>query len=218
MARRWIFLLVGLGWSMGVWAAPASREPANLDAFKEEIRAYVDSGNYREDIAAVAMEATAWLERRAAQGGQRLTVIFDLDETLISKWAHMKEMDCAYLPGPWTAWVHSARGPAIEPVQAVYRLARRLGIEVIFITGRPERDRVGTEKNLRAIGCGDYAALWCKPDGAKETTGQFKTATRARLESEGRVIIANMGDQASDLAGGHAEKTFKLPNPFYLTK
>jgi acid phosphatase len=32
------------------------------------------------------------------------------------------------------------------------------------------------------------------------------------------VIIANMGDQASDLAGGHAEKTFKLPNPFYLTK
>jgi hypothetical protein len=137
MARRWIFLLVGLGWSMGVWAAPASREPANLDAFKEEIRGYVDSGSYREDIAAVATEATAWLERRAAQGGQRLTVIFDLDETLISNWSHMKEMDFAYLPGPWTAWVHSARGPAIEPVQAVYRLARRLGIEVIFITGRP---------------------------------------------------------------------------------
>jgi hypothetical protein len=29
------------------------------------------------------------------------------------------------------------------------------------------------------------------------------------------VIIANLGDQFSDLAGGYAERTFKLPNPFY---
>ena len=121
-------------------------------------------------------------------------------------------------PGAWTIWVQSGQAAAIEPVQAVYRLARRLGIEVIFITGRPERDREGTERNLRAIGCGDYAALWCKPDGAKETTGAFKAGVRARLAAEGRVIIANIGDQASDLAGGNAEKTFKLPNPFYLTK
>ena len=92
MARRLIFLVVGLGWSVGAWAVPASREPANLDAFKEAIRVYVDSGNYREDIAGVAAEATAWLVRRAAQGGQRLTVVFDLDETLISNWSHLQEM------------------------------------------------------------------------------------------------------------------------------
>lgn len=47
MARRLIFLVVGLGWSVGAWAVPASREPANLDAFKEAIRFYVESGNYR---------------------------------------------------------------------------------------------------------------------------------------------------------------------------
>jgi hypothetical protein len=27
-------------------------------------------------------------------------------------------------------------------------------------------------------------------------------------------IIANVGDQESDLAGGHAERMFKIPNPF----
>jgi len=32
------------------------------------------------------------------------------------------------------------------------------------------------------------------------------------------MIIANIGDQESDLAGGFAEKTFKLPNPFYISK
>jgi hypothetical protein len=28
-------------------------------------------------------------------------------------------------------------------------------------------------------------------------------------------IIANMGDQPSDLACGHAEKAYLLPDPFY---
>jgi hypothetical protein len=50
------------------------------------------------------------------------------------------------------------------------------------------------------------------------TTEQFKTETRRRLQAEGRVIIANLGDQDSDLAGGFAERTFKLPGPFYQTK
>jgi hypothetical protein len=31
------------------------------------------------------------------------------------------------------------------------------------------------------------------------------------------LIIANLGDQASDLAGGCAEHAYKIPNPFYYT-
>jgi hypothetical protein len=54
-------------------------------------------------------------------------------------------------------------------------------------------------------------------NGDKETAQAFKTAERKRLSSEGEVITLNIGDQESDLAGGHAEYRFKLPNPFYLT-
>ncbi|NBQ58027.1 MAG: acid phosphatase, partial [Opitutaceae bacterium] len=79
-------------------------------------------------------------------------------------------------------------------------------------------DRPGTEKNLRAEGFGDFTALWFKPDSAKITTEQFKTETRKKIQAAGRVIIANVGDQESDLAGGFAERTFKLPAPFYQTK
>ncbi len=199
-------------------AAPTSREPANLDVLKQEIAVYVDTGRYQEDIAVVAAEATAWLEQRAAQGGKRLTVVFDLDETLLSNWSHLKEMGFVYVPDAWQAWVQAARAPVIEPVREVFRTARRLGLDVIFLTGRPERDRAATKKNLEAIGCGDYVALMCQPDDSRDTAAGFKSATRARLETGGRVIIANIGDQLSDLAGGHAEKIFKLPNPFYLTK
>jgi predicted secreted acid phosphatase len=218
MFRPGVFLLVAWMWAASGLAATASREPANLDALKQEIQVYVDSGRYQQDIAAVAGEARVWLERRAAQGGKRLAVVFDLDETLISNWSHMQEMGFAYVPAAWTAWVRSARGTAIEPVREVYRLARRLGVEVVFLTGRLERDRIGTKENLRAIGCGDYLALVCKADGAAQTTEKFKTEARQKLESQGYVIIANLGDQDSDLAGGHAERAFKLPNPFYLTK
>jgi len=48
---------------------------------------------------------------------------------------------------------------------------------------------------------GDHAGLWLKPNGAKMTTQQFKAETRRKLQAEGRVIIANVATQESDLAG-----------------
>jgi predicted secreted acid phosphatase len=46
-------------------------------------------------------------------------------------------------------------------------------------------------------------------------TIQYKSGTRAYIESKGYDIVANFGDQFSDLEGGHADKTFKMPNPNY---
>jgi hypothetical protein len=37
-------------------------------------------------------------------------------------------------------------------------------------------------------------------------------------EAEGYTIVANIGDQPSDLAGGHSERTFLPPDPFYRIK
>ena len=40
----------------------------------------------------------------------------------------------------------------------------------------------------------------------------YNTAQRADIESKGYTIIANIGNSATDLSGGHAEKTYKLPD------
>jgi hypothetical protein len=54
------------------------------------------------------------------------------------------------------------------------------------------------------------------PEGTHyPSAASFKAPVRAAIEGTGYTIIANVGDQPSDLAGGHAEKTFLLPNPFY---
>jgi predicted secreted acid phosphatase len=201
----------------------AQAAPANLGLLKQELVRYADSGQYARDLAAVAAEARAWVEERAARRpaaapGERLAIVFDLDETLLSNLRHMRAQDFGYIPAAWDAWVAEAAAPAIEPVAEVYRAARRHDITVFYLTGRRASQHQVTEENLRRAGLAEHAALHCKPDGFAGTTESFKTGIRRRLSAEGWVIIANIGDQQSDLDGGHAERTFKLPNPFYLTK
>jgi len=46
-------------------------------------------------------------------------------------------------------------------------------------------------------------------------TIQYKSGTRAYIESQGYDTVADFGDQFSDLEGGYTDKTFKMPNPNY---
>ncbi len=71
---------------------------------------------------------------------------------------------------------------------------------------------------------GSYPAYLNKPEfcaaaitaGTSCPTIQYKSGTRAYIESLGYEIVANFGDQFSDLKGGFADKTFKMPNPNYF--
>jgi predicted secreted acid phosphatase len=60
--------------------------------------------------------------------------------------------------------------------------------------------------------CGPY--IHATP-AASCPTIQYKSGTRAYIESQGYDIVADFGDQFSDLLGGFADKTFKMPNPNY---
>lgn len=217
---RFVVLVCSLAFAVPVGVA----EPRNLDLLKREIRAYVESGDYERELGRIALEARQWIEERAAldargvAGPQKLAAVLDLDETLLSNWPAMKAGDFGYVPDAWKEWVDRGEAPAIEPVREIYRAARAAGVTIFFLTGRTERDRKGTEKNLRAIGCMDYEALICAPEEWSGTAADYKTAERKRIVDQGYVIIANIGDQESDLVGGFAERTFKLPNPFYLTE
>ena len=70
---------------------------------------------------------------------------------------------------------------------------------------------------------GSYPAYLDKPEfcagaiAASKScpTIQYKSGTRAYIESLGYDIVADFGDQYSDLIGGYTDKTFKLPNPNY---
>ena len=87
---------------------------------------------------------------------------------------------------------------------------------MFFITGRPPELREATERNLRAQGY-EWDGVVLYPPGAHFASAvEFKASERRRIAERGYTILLSLGDQESDLAGGYAERTFKLPNPVYL--
>jgi len=195
-------------------------EPRNLDLLKRELRAYHDSGAYDHEIAKVIGDARLWIEQRIARRkpNERLAVVFDFDETLVSNWPSFLAGDFGYVEERWLAWVQRGDAPPILPVIDLLRFTQTRGLRIFVITTRTESQRAATGRNLQRIGCEDGVMLICAPNDYRDTAAKFKTAQRQQLARDGYVIIANIGDQQSDLVGGSAERTFKLPNPFYLTE
>ena len=99
------------------------------------------------------------------------------------------------------------------------KAARARGVAVFFLTGRGDdpAERAATARNLRRAGYHGWSALILRgPNERHLSATDYKSARRAQIAAQGYTIIASIGDQWSDLDGGSAERTFKLPNPFYF--
>ncbi len=219
MLKRLLTLGLALVFALGPLSAA---EPGNLSTLKQQISTYVTTGEYGKEVAKVAAEANAYLSRRIPRGipksvkkATKLAIVFDIDETTLSNLRHIQAQDYGYIPKIWDSWVAEGQATAIYPVQAVYLTAANAKIEIFFITGRTPDGTAATERNLRQVGYETWTKIYYKPADWTESGRAFKVSTRRKLAAEGYLIIANIGDQHSDLFGGYAEKTFKLPNPFY---
>jgi predicted secreted acid phosphatase len=205
---------------------PPPVQPANIGDLKTEATQYYESGAYLTDLQLAAWPVIPWINEEASQV-DRPAVVFDIDETALSNWEAIEANDfgrviggtCDTLPqGPcgWQAWDLRAESTVIAPTRDVFNTAKDRGAAVFFITGRPESQRAATEQNLAAVGYTGYTRLIMEPPGAHYVSAaDFKAPQRQKIEQDGYTIIANMGDQPSDLDGGFAERTFLLPNPFY---
>jgi acid phosphatase len=202
-------------------------EPRNLGLLKAELIAYHDHA-YPADLTAVASEAERYVVARASQT-KNPALVLDIDETALSNWDQLVANDFGYFPaggcdflpkGPCGAlrWDELGHATAIAPTLHLFDAARAAGVKVFFITGRREAERAWTERNLANAGYRGWEALVMKPATLDATAAAYKAAARADIESRGFTIVANVGDQQSDLDGGHAERTFKLPNPFYFIR
>lgn len=101
--------------------------------------------------------------------------------------------------------------PAIKTVEQTVRAAKNRGLAIFFITGRPEPLRELTEHNLRSVGY-PFDGVALRPALSLEPLEVTKRQNREDIERRGYTILANIGNSKSDLAGGHAARTFKLPD------
>lgn len=204
-------------------ARSIASEPPNLGKVRLEVEAYHDCqgthGCYARDLdqrtAVAATDLRLAVSRR--RGGGKPALVLDIDETSVSNYAELLRSDFAYSAKDWDRWVEQADAPAIPGTLRLYRAARRLGVAVFFITGRPDSERAATEENLRRDGYTHWAGLAMRSAAeAKWPTEAYKAAERAKIQAKGYRIVVNVGDQMSDLEGQPAaEFSVKLPDPFY---
>jgi acid phosphatase len=189
--------------------------PYDAGDWEPTLEAFHDSGLYDAELARIDHIADRWILRHHGGRHRRPAVVLDVDETSLSNYTAIQADNFTF--GPHSqAEADDEIGQAIEPTLALYRDAKAAGVTPFFVTGRPESQRAVTADNLRREGYRGWKHLYLKPPSPPMTTVQYKSGARRDIERQGYRIIANIGDQYSDLAGGHARRAFKLANPFYF--
>jgi hypothetical protein len=196
----------------------------NLYDAQRLVEEYIRGGRYDDDVAKVVADARAWLEERT-RTAVKPAIVLDIDETSLSNWpayrlngwVRLVNGGCDLRQGPCglRAWQALGQSKAIAPTLALERRARELGVAVFFISGRPPNLREATERNLKNEGY-EWTGVILQPEGVHfESAVDFKAPERRKLTEQGYTVVLSLGDQQSDLTGGYAERTFKLPNPVY---
>lgn len=159
----------------------------------------IDYGTWQRDVAAVIDAVRPAIEQRiaASPAGERPAIVLDVDNSSLETDFH---------------WFWTFPTPAISKVRELTRYASERGVAIFFVTARPGIVQSLTDYNLKAVGY-PVSGLYVRdlPDLFDEVSA-YKTGKRAEIEGRGYTIIANIGNKQSDLVGGHAERTVKLPD------
>lgn len=210
--------------------APRPAALPNLTSVKDRIREYYgdwvdEHGRHRfspdsrwaRDVARVNERALRFVTRRLASGPRRPAIVLDVDDTALTTYEFLANTDF----GPRQ---NREVLPAVESTRELAGFAHGRGVAVFFITERRTARYDDTLENLAAAGFPPPTDLYLRavdapyPPYLREPgcpTDHYKSGARAYIESLGHTILVNVGDQHSDLRGGHAEQAFKVPNPLY---
>ncbi|MET0936657.1 MAG: HAD family acid phosphatase [Luteibacter sp.] len=192
---------------------------------------------YGRDVQRIERLAEAQLRHVPKEGGKP-AIVLDVDDTSLSTYSYLASHDFALVLADINPVLAQGKQPAVFGMQELALALSRDGYAVFWITGRNATLKAATVQNLAAAGYpaptpvsatedGVYTApapggaypsyVNCAADGNPAcSTTEYKSGTRAHIQQQGFHIVANFGDQESDLRGGYADHTYKLPNPMYL--
>ncbi|MFD5103483.1 HAD family acid phosphatase [Streptomyces albidochromogenes] len=174
----------------------AAAPPRHLDA--EARASSVDYATWQRDVAAVVATARPYIEQRTSgSSDEKRALVLDIDNTSLETDFH-------------AFWQYPT--PAVKPILDLTRFAASRDVDVFFVTARPGIIESLTEYNLRKVGYPVTEVHTRSLPDLFEEVSAYKTDMRADIEDDGYTIIANIGNRSSDLVGGHAERTFKLPD------
>jgi hypothetical protein len=196
------------------------------------------NGAYAHEVERIANRAGRALGHPKPSAHK--AVLFDIDDTTLNTYSYEIYSNYVYNPTTNGEFVNAGSAsvfPAVPGMVSFEKKAIAKGYTVFFLTGRPTSQVKGTLANLRDAGykvnddnvflkdataatepwlasCLDHST---SPATFACNTIQYKSKTRRYIEKKlGYDIVDNFGDQFSDLKGGFANRTYKLPNPMYF--
>jgi predicted secreted acid phosphatase len=207
---------------LGIFLSPLTfAEPPNLSIVLHELKIYHDSGAYAHDLNRVVQDAHRYILKEVSINNHRITpkklaIVLDIDETSLSNYRTFSAHQFVETKQQIHQDMLAANAQPIIPTLQLYNDAYKQDVAVFFVTGRRISEKNATIKNLKKAGYEHWTGLYLKPENYHQPSViPFKSSVRKMIASQGYTIIASIGDQYSDLKGGYAEKTFKLPNPYY---
>jgi hypothetical protein len=210
----------------------------NIDGGDVALHTFNPDGAYAQEVRGIAARATKYLAHHHKRTAGK-AILFDVDDTTLNTYNYEIYSNFVYNPTTNAAFVNAGLFPAVPGMVDLEKKAEAHGYDVYFLTGRPLAQKGATVTNLLDEGYDvdadqvftkDATAVsepWLRqcivPDPANPgqtkfgcTTIQYKSLTRQYIEETlGAEIVANFGDQFSDLKGGFADETYKIPNPMY---
>ncbi|WP_275464726.1 HAD family acid phosphatase [Streptomyces noursei] len=219
------------------------KEIPNLTQVQDKIKAYYGdtvtadgehyaspASNYARQIRGIEATARTYLTGALAKTGTGKTkpaIVLDMDDTTLLTYNYELKVGFNFTPKSQDEYLEHTDMAAVFGMNDLVNWAHKKGAEVFFVTGRKEAQRDWSVRNLKNVGYAvplDPSHVYLRdkehppaylPCGTTCSTIDFKSGTRRHIESLGYRIVANFGDQYSDLAGGASRRTFKLPNPMY---
>jgi predicted secreted acid phosphatase len=195
-----------------------------------------DHSPYIQELQRIIRTQRASLQRRydrAIRAGEQPALVFDADDTTLFTYdMEVADMHFNFSPAEQDVWVQDQRFPATPLMVDYVNTAADIGYTVFGLTGRNDDQKQATLANLEKVGYEPFTSnrfftKWtgsassqqpsyvdCGSD-AKCSTVEYKSQTRKHIEQLGYTVVTNYGDQYSDLLGGYADRTVKLPNPTY---
>jgi len=223
----------------GYYADTVTTTPDPVDG-ATKLHQFDPDGAYARQTTRIARRASAylrqtvhtrkthrWQKHHPRKAHAKRAILFDVDDTTLNTYSYEIYSQFIYNPTTNAAFVNAGSAdvfPAVPGMPGLEAKAIAKGYTVFYLTGRPASQLAGTQANLADAGytydpaniyLKDQTKPWLSSCAPSCTTIQYKSLTRKYIESQGYDIVANFGDQFSDLKGGYADKRFKLPNPMY---
>ncbi|WP_042420490.1 HAD family acid phosphatase [Streptacidiphilus anmyonensis] len=196
VAAATVTATAALGAGVATPAGAATPSPAAATA--TATAAAVSYAQWLSDATAATAPALSYLQQRIAAGTFSGTpaIVLDIDNTSLASY---------FYPTAYPT-------PATPPVLQLAKYATAHGVKVLFVTARPDLIDLATEFDLTSVGYTVDGLYSRNPLQLLESIQTFKTDTRRKLVAEGYDIVANVGNNTTDLDGGYADAAFKLPD------